>query len=83
MKTQEARIMIRHYVRQGEPKTRVAMGFGVSRQTVYNHLKNRGEHGQRVAVGMPVTRHPLHRSVHALLTHTAPTLLPRIFGIES
>ena len=25
----------------------------------------------RVAVGMPVTRHPPHRSVHALLTHTA------------
>jgi len=27
-----------------------------------------------VAVGMPVTRHPLHRSVRALLTHTAPIL---------
>jgi hypothetical protein len=26
-----------------------------------------------VAVGMPVTRHPPHRSVRALLTHTAPT----------
>ena len=25
----------------------------------------------RVAVGMPVARHPPHRSVHALLTHTA------------
>jgi len=33
-----------------------------------------GDGGATVAVGMPVTRHPLHRSVHALLTHTAPIL---------
>jgi len=26
-----------------------------------------------VAVGIPVTRYPPHRSVRALLTHTAPT----------
>jgi transposase len=31
--------MIRHYLRQGEPKAIVARRFGVSRQTVYNHLK--------------------------------------------
>jgi transposase len=31
--------MIRQYVRQGEPKANVARRFGVSRQTVYNHLK--------------------------------------------
>jgi hypothetical protein len=35
--------------------------------------------GRLVAVGMPVTRHPPHRSVRALLTHTA---LIGIFGVK-
>ncbi|MCP4335854.1 MAG: glyoxalase [Gammaproteobacteria bacterium] len=34
---------------------------------------NRCSLREEVAVGMPVTRHPPHRSVRALLTHTAPT----------
>jgi len=32
--------MIRHFVREGEKKACVARRVGVSRQTVYNHLKN-------------------------------------------
>ena len=39
--------MIRHYVRQGEPKALVAKRFGVSRQTVYNHLDDRGKPGEK------------------------------------
>jgi transposase len=39
--------MIRHYVRQGEPKANVARRFGVSRQTVYNHLKQPQAEGTR------------------------------------
>jgi transposase len=38
MISQEKRLMIRHYVKQGEPKAQVARRFGVCRQTVYNHL---------------------------------------------
>ena len=37
-------------------------------------MNNYNHRGAAVAVGMPVTRHPLHRSVRALLTHTAPIL---------
>jgi len=47
MITQETRIMIRHYVRQGEPKARVAKRFGVSRQTVYNHLDTEGKQEEK------------------------------------
>ena len=47
MITQETRIMIRHYVRQGEPKARVAKRFGVSRQTVYNHLDSESKQGEK------------------------------------
>ena len=43
MVSQETRIMIRHYVRQGEPISTVARRFGVSRQTVYNHLNDHGK----------------------------------------
>ena len=35
---QETRVMIRHFLRQGETKSQVARRLGVSRQTVYNHL---------------------------------------------
>jgi len=36
---QETRILIRHYVEQGETKSDVARRFGVSRQSVYNCLR--------------------------------------------
>jgi hypothetical protein len=36
--------------------------------------KTKAAAADKVAVGMPVARHPLHRSVRALLTHTAFTL---------
>jgi transposase len=39
MISQETRLMIRHFVREGEPKSRVARRLGVSRQTVYNYLR--------------------------------------------
>lgn len=39
---QEISILMKHHVREGEPVKRVAERFGVSRQTVYNHLKREG-----------------------------------------
>jgi transposase len=39
MIAQETRILIRHYVENGETKTRVAQRLGICRQTVYNHLQ--------------------------------------------
>ena len=36
---QETRLMIRHFVSQGEPKSQVARRLRISRQTVYNHLR--------------------------------------------
>jgi transposase len=36
---QETRLIIRHFVREEEPKSRVARRMWVSRQTVYNHLR--------------------------------------------
>lgn len=38
MIAQETRILIRHYVQNGETKSDVARRLGVCRQTVYNHL---------------------------------------------
>lgn len=38
---QEIRILIRHYVEQGEMKSDVARRFGVSRQSVYNCLRRK------------------------------------------
>ena len=38
---QETRILIRHYVEQGETKSDVARRFGVSRQSVYNCLQRK------------------------------------------
>jgi len=46
MIAQETRILIRHYVENGETKAEVARRLGVSRQTVYNHLSRHNEDGQ-------------------------------------
>ena len=40
---QEIVLMILHHVQEGEPKASVARRFGVSRQTVYNHLSASGK----------------------------------------
>jgi transposase len=50
MVSQETRIMIRRYVRQGEPISTVARRFGVSRQTVYNHLNEPGKQAAESSV---------------------------------
>jgi transposase len=52
MIAQETRILIRHYVQNGETKSEVARRLGVSRQTVYNHLhrqeKPRGKRASKL-----------------------------------
>lgn len=50
--------MIRHHVREGEPIARVADRFGVSRQTIYNHLsKERQAPAPRRERGSKLDRH--------------------------
>ncbi|MHA1814210.1 MAG: IS21 family transposase [Candidatus Thorarchaeota archaeon] len=41
---QERSIMIRHFVREGMSKAKVARQFGVCRQTVYNHVNRQGSY---------------------------------------
>jgi transposase len=52
MIAQETRILIRHYVQNGETKSEVARRLGVCRQTVYNHLhrqeKPRGKRASKL-----------------------------------
>ena len=43
MITQEMQIMIRHFVKQGEPKACVARRLGISRPTIYRHLREKSE----------------------------------------
>jgi len=42
MITQESSMVIRHFVKEGMPIAGVARQFGVSRQTVYNHMRREG-----------------------------------------